>query len=87
MLWKPVVKIPGKADACDPGDTVLIPHVLSVCSRNVSTVHIIKREHCLFSLFLFLIKSIYLWCWDTEVAPHLSVLVLIFGHDQVFARR
>lgn len=86
------METPGKAEACDPGDPVVIPRVLSVCSRNVSAVPRIREfyvlyELSLFPLFLFLIKSIYLWCWDTEVAPHLSVLVLVLGHDRVVARR
>ena len=50
-LWKPVVKIPGKADTYDPGNTVIIPHALSVCSRNVSVVHIIRESIVLFPFF------------------------------------
>lgn len=67
-LWKPVVKIPGKVDACDPGNIVIIHHVLSVCSRNVSAVHIIRENIVFFPLFLFLIKSIYL-CAGTQKWP------------------
>lgn len=81
------MKIPGKADACDPGDTVLIPRVLSLCSRNVSAVNVIRQSIVFLPCFLFLIKSMYAWCWDTEVAPPLSVLVLLFGHDQAWRWR
>lgn len=40
-LWKPVVKIPGQAEAHGPGEAAIIPPVLRVSSRDVSAVHII----------------------------------------------